>query len=224
MDTFHIPDPRSRENGLRYFKLFIPYFQNCRAVLDVASGQGHSLELFKEARINATGVEFDRGLCELSRGKGLQVVHDNFFSYLPTVSPEMFDGALVSHIVEHLTPPQVEELLKLIWRAAIPGAVLVIVTPNMANLRRAVGDFWRDPTHVRPYPIQALDKLLKRNGWEMVSSGEHTKRPPSLGRDLLYAVRNFFLGKYWVKDDVFVVARRLKGSPVEAEQKPTKAN
>lgn len=223
MDHLHIPDLRQRESGRRYFKPFIPHFQNCRAVLDVASGQGHSLELFKEANIPATGVEVDRGLCELSRGKGLQVVHDNFFSYLPTVSERTFDGALVSHIVEHLTPQQVEELLKLIWRATQPGAVLVILTPNIANLRRAAGDFWRDPTHVRPYPIQALDKLLQRTGWEMVSSGEHTKRPPSLWRDILYATRNLFLGRYWVKDDVFVVARRLKELPGEVDPKPTHA-
>jgi SAM-dependent methyltransferase len=208
----HVPDPRAREDGRRCFSPFIGYFRNCRSVLDVASGQGHSLELFKEAGINATGVEVDRDLCELSRQKGLQIVHSDFFKYLPAVPAGTFDGALVSHIVEHFTPLQVEELLKLLWRAVTPGAVLVIITPNIANLRRAAGDFWRDPTHVRPYPAQALAKLLRRTSWETVLTGEHSKRSPSLRRQIVYAIRNLFFGKYWVKDDVFVVARRLAES------------
>jgi hypothetical protein len=71
-----------------------------------------------------------------------------------------------------------------------------------------VGDFWRDPTHVRPYPISALSKLLRRTGWEVVESAEYTDRKPSIGRSITYAVRNALLGRYWVGDDLYVIARR----------------
>jgi O-antigen chain-terminating methyltransferase len=206
--SMHIPDPREREIARRYFRPFLEHFRSCRSVVDVASGQGHCLELLAEAGIPATGIELDAALCEASRRKGLNVVEGDFFAVLAATPPGSYDGAQASHIVEHFTPERVAELLRLLHGALSPGAPLVILTPNIANLRRAVGDFWRDPTHVRPYPISALDKLLRRAGFTVVASGEYTDRAPSLTRRLVYAVRNALLGRYWSGDDLFVVARR----------------
>ncbi|MEX2129070.1 MAG: class I SAM-dependent methyltransferase [Xanthobacteraceae bacterium] len=204
----HIPDPREREVAVRYFKPFVEYFRGCRHVLDVASGQGHFLEMLKEAGIGAQGVEIDSALCELARDKGLDVVQGNFFEFLRSAQSGSFDGAAASHIVEHHSPVQVEELLLLLHQALKPGSLLVVITPNIANIRRAVGDFWRDPTHVRPYPVAALTKLMRRTGWEVVKSDEYTDRPPSLLRSIVYGVRNALLGRYWSGDDLYVIARR----------------
>jgi 2-polyprenyl-3-methyl-5-hydroxy-6-metoxy-1,4-benzoquinol methylase len=209
----HIPDPREREVARRYFKPFVPYFKECKAVLDVASGQGHFLELLKEAGIPATGIELDHELCQLSNQKGLHAVNASLFDFLTKAEPASFDGAFASHIVEHFTPQQVEELCKLLWKAAKPDSTLIIVTPNIANIRRAIGDFWRDPTHVRPYPVPALTKILKRSGWEVVASDEYTDRKPSLARTISYGIRNLLLGRYWVGDDLYVVAKRSPQSP-----------
>jgi O-antigen chain-terminating methyltransferase len=204
----HIPDPREAQGATSYFKPFIRYFRDCSRVIDVASGQGHFLRLLKEAGVNAEGIEIDTELCQMTRDRGLAVTQGNFFEFLKAAAPETYDGANASHIVEHFTPVQVEELFSSLRAAVKPGAPLVIITPNIANMRRAVGDFWRDPTHVRPYPISALQKLLRRTGWEVVDSGEHTDRKPSIRRAIIYGIRNALLGRYWVGDDLFVVARR----------------
>ncbi len=204
----HIPDPREYEVAMRYFKPFVQYLRGSQRILDVASGQGHFLQILKEAGLNAEGIEVDSDLCELTRSKGLKVTQGNFFEFLKTVSVGTYDGASASHIVEHFLPVQIEELLALLHNAVKPGAPLVIITPNIANIRRAVGDFWRDPTHVRPYPISALSKLLRRTGWEVVESDEYTDRKPSIGRSIIYAIRNALLGRYWVGDDLYVIARR----------------
>jgi len=204
----HIPDARNRELARRYFQPFIPRFQNCRAVVEIASGQGHFLEMLKEAGIPATGIELDQELCGIARGKGLPVTQGDFFELLGKSAPGSYDGAMASHIVEHFPPVRVEELFTLLRQALKPGSPLVVVTPNIAYIRSAVGDFWRDPTHVRPYPIQALSKLFARTGWEVVASGEHVKRGPSLLRAIKYGLRNLIFGRFWVNDDIFVVAKR----------------
>jgi O-antigen chain-terminating methyltransferase len=204
----HIPDPREYEVAMRYFKPFVKYFAGCQRILDVASGQGHFLQIMKEAGLNAEGIEIDTELCELSAKKGLKVTQGNFFEFLKSVPSGSYDGASTSHIVEHFLPVQIEELFALLAAATKPGSPLVIITPNIANIRRAVGDFWRDPTHVRPYPISALSKLLRRTGWEVVESAEYTDRKPSIGRSITYAIRNALLGRYWVGDDLYVIARR----------------
>jgi SAM-dependent methyltransferase len=204
----HIPDPREYKVAMRYFKPFVEYLRGCQRILDVASGQGHFLQILKEAGLNAEGIEVDSELCELTRNKGLKVTQGNFFEFLKTVPAGTYDGASASHIVEHFLPVQIEELFALLHEALKPGAPLVIITPNIANMRRAVGDFWRDPTHVRPYPISALSKLLRRTGWEVIKSDEYTDRKPSISRSVTYAIRNALLGRYWVGDDLYVIARR----------------
>lgn len=204
----HIPDARNRESALQYFQPFVTRFQQCRAVVEIACGQGHFLELLKTAGVPATGIEFDPELCQLVRGKGLSVIEGDFFEILRQAAPGSFDGAMASHIVEHFPPVRVEELFNLLRPALKPGSPLVVLTPNIAYIRSAVGDFWRDPTHVRPYPIQALSKLFARTGWEVVASGEHVKRGPSLFRAVKYGLRNLLFGHFWVNDDIFVVARR----------------
>ncbi len=204
----HIADYRDQEVAQRYFKPFVPYFQNCQSVVEVASGQGYFMGMLRDAKINATGIELDTVLAQRSKEKGLNVINANFFEWLDQSPPGQFDGAFASHIVEHFSPKEVEQLFALLAKAVKPGGIFVVVTPNIANIRRAVGDFWRDPTHVRPYPIPVLGKLFSRTGWEMIEAKEYTDRKPSILRSIQYGIRNMLIGKYWVGDDLYVVGKR----------------
>jgi O-antigen chain-terminating methyltransferase len=130
----HIPDPRECEVAMRYSQPFVEYFLGCQRVIDVASGQGHFLQILKEAGVNAEGVEVDSDLCALTRGKGLKVTQGNFFELLKTVPAGSYDGASASHIVEQFLPVQVEELFALLHRALKMDALLVVITPNIANI------------------------------------------------------------------------------------------
>jgi len=100
-----------------------------------------------------------------------------------------------------VTENPVEE--SLVHNALQLDAALLIIIDDITNIRRAVGDFWCDPTHVQPYPVSALSKLLRRTGLEIV-----TDRKPSVGCSIAYAIRNALLGRYWVGDDLYAIARR----------------
>lgn len=204
----HIPDKREKEVAVRYFAPFVKIFEGRSSVLEIASGRGYFLDMLKEAGIRGTGVELDSGLCATAQERGLDVVNADFFQFLKNAAPGSYDGCFASHIVEHLLPVQVEEMFSLVNAAMKPGSPFVIITPNIANMRRSVGDFWRDPSHVRPYPTPALTKLLVRRGWEIDKTGEHTDRKPSIVRTIIYSLRNMLIGSYWVGDDVYVVARK----------------
>lgn len=204
----HLPDSRDKNMAERYFQPFVNMFLGKERVLELGCGQGFFLEFLKEAGVEATGIEIDAALCQSARLRGLRVIQADIFDYLEK-TPDKFDGCFASHIVEHFTPREVEDLFKLVHRAMEDGGLLVIITPNIANLRRAAGDFWRDPTHVRPYPISALQKLLTQSGWEAMESGYHTDRPFSLRRRIVYALRNLLIGHYWGKDDLYVVAQKI---------------
>jgi len=155
-----------------------------------------------------TGVEIDPELCAQMQRRGLAVHQQDFFEFLEASPDAYFDGCMAAHIVEHFMPSDVIRLLTLLHRTMSDGAPLVIVTPNIANLRKAAGDFWRDPTHVRPYPFQALEKLFKMTGWQLIDAGEHSDRSPSISLKMRYLMRNALFGKYWVGEAVFAVAEK----------------
>jgi SAM-dependent methyltransferase len=204
----HIPDARERSAAERYFRPFVEMFLGKKKVLELACGQGFFLEALQGAGVDCLGIEVDEGLYQSASSRGLKVLRADIFDYLRT-TVDIFDGCFASHIVEHFPPNEVEELFHLVSRVTDKGGLLVIVTPNIANLRRAVGDFWRDPTHVRPYPIPALAKLLGRQGWQVTGSGYHTDRPFSLRRQIVYALRNLLIGHYWGEDDLYVTAQKI---------------
>ncbi|MBF0611781.1 MAG: class I SAM-dependent methyltransferase [Magnetococcales bacterium] len=205
----YVADARDLQVAKRYFTPFVERFRNQEPVLELASGKGIFQDLLKEAGIQGVGVEMDDDLCQSCQQRGLQIIKGDLFSHMDSVAEGHYGGCLASHIVEHFLPQQVDEMFHKAARVVRPGGILVVITPNIANLRRAAGDFWRDPTHVRPYPIAALHKLLRKNQWEMVDSGECTDRPTSVKRTIVYTLRNVLLGRYWGGDDVWVVAKRL---------------
>ena len=66
---------------------------------------------------------------------------------------------------------------------------------------------------MRPYPIAAISKLLQATGWEVIESGEHQRRSPSLLQRIKYRIRNVLIGRYWCGDSVYVIARRAEDLP-----------
>jgi hypothetical protein len=197
-------DNRNKEIALRYFGPFVGRFKECSNVLGVASGQRFFLEMLCDVGVSATGVEIDRALSD----RGLKTINASVFDYLNANKVPTYDGIMASHIVEHFYPERVVELFALLGRAAKPGRRLIILTPNTANIRRGVGDFWRDFTHKRPYPISALKELLVRGGWEIADHGEYTDRKPSIMRSISYGIRNTLPGRYWCGDDLYVIAQQ----------------
>ena len=73
---------------------------------------------------------------------GVDIVHD--IEVLPWPVPESCAyRILMSHIVEHLTPWLVVDILNACWRVMKAGGQLLIATPYAGSPR-----FWQDPTHV----------------------------------------------------------------------------
>ena len=204
----HLADRRDQAVAKKYFMPFVERFRDHSPVLELASGQGIFQDLLKSAGISAEGVELDEALYRACRDRGLNVTQANLFSYLESLQQPRFGGCFASHIVEHFLPQEVDTLFRDVHKAVRPGGIFIVLTPNIANLKRAAGDFWRDPTHVRPYPIPALHKLLRKNQWQVLESGEHSDRPPSIKRQVTYWIRNLLMGRHWVGDDVWVIAQR----------------
>lgn len=85
--------------------------------------------------------------------------------------PQAFDGVFCSHVVEHLGPEAARLLIEACAQALRARGVLCLVTPNPGSLPTLTHEFWRDPTHARPYDLAALEYLCVAAGLEIVASG-----------------------------------------------------
>jgi len=145
---------------------YLDLFRSRRAVLDLGCGRGEFLELLAEHDIPVTGVDRSEDMVDFCRGLGLAVVQADLFAHLESLPDESLDGVFVAQVVEHLTPDGIARLVGLCARKLQPGGVMVAETVN-PGCPVALGNFYRDPTHVRPVPAELLQFLFEQALFEV---------------------------------------------------------
>jgi O-antigen chain-terminating methyltransferase len=94
-------------------RFYLPYFKDCKSVLDIGCGRGEFLELMRDAGVPAHGIDLDSASVELCRARGLSVEVADLFPYLGEQSGTPFDGIFAAQIAEHLPPEQLPRMIKL---------------------------------------------------------------------------------------------------------------
>lgn len=173
-------DPELARSGLAHY---VPMLAR-GPVLELACGRGELLGLLREAGVEACGVDLDEGMVAAARAQGLDVELGEAIGALRARPDASLQGVVSAHLVEHLTPAQTQELVTEAARVLAPGGTFLAATPNFACLSVSGHDFWRDPTHVRPYDPQLLAFLCHQAGLEVVETGENPRNaggpPPGL--------------------------------------------
>jgi 2-polyprenyl-3-methyl-5-hydroxy-6-metoxy-1,4-benzoquinol methylase len=145
-------------------EFYLPYFSGCRRILDLGCGRGEFLALLRERGSEGIGVDADPDAIAACREKGLDVHQRDLFQYLTGQPAGSIDGIFCSQVVEHLPAQQVSELTRLAAEKLAPGGVIAVETPNPRCLAIFAGDFYIDPTHVRPVPPALLSFYFEEAG------------------------------------------------------------
>ena len=164
-------DPERARSGLRHY---LPWFAS-GPVLELACGRGEFLGLLREAGVAAEGVDVDEGMVAAARAAGHEVQLADALAGLRSRSDASVRGVFSAHFVEHLSPDELTAVIAESARVLAPGGHLVAATPNAACLSVLGHDFWRDPTHVRPYDPQLLAFLCAAAGLEVVETGANPR-------------------------------------------------
>ncbi len=188
-------------------QFYLPYFQECRNVLDIGCGRGEFLEMMRGAGVPAKGIDLGEESVATCRHKGLDAEVADVYTYLADLPEASLDGIFCSQVVEHLPPERLPEMLKLCSSRLKRSGVIAIETPNPECLAIFATHFYLDPTHYRPVPHPLLAFYLEEFGLgniEVKRLAPAVESMPSLA-SLPEDFRDAFFGAL----DYAIIARKL---------------
>lgn len=145
---------------------YLPYFRNCKKVLDIGCGRGEFLKLLKANNIDAEGVDLYEECVEKCRREGLKVICGDGIKYLK--SQYGWDGIFAAQLIEHLSLEQIITLCTEAYHRLDVGAYLILETPNPTKLGTFTNAFYMDPTHQKPVHPATMKYLLEKIGFKDV--------------------------------------------------------
>jgi len=178
-------------------RIYIRYFNRELArhgpFLDLGCGRGEFLHILRSEGIASVGVDSNPIALAPLQADGFDVVLRDLVEFLET-DRRTYCGAAALQVAEHLTHEQLERMLLLVAKRLIPGAPLIIETPNPLS-PFALARFHTDPTHVVPLPPERLRFAVEAAGFERSltlfqarSPGDPFSGPDPLAYYMDYAV------------------------------------
>jgi SAM-dependent methyltransferase len=140
-------------------------------VLDIGAGRGEFLELLREREVPALGVELDDELVADASSRGLDIRLQDGLESLRVAGPGSLGAVTLIHVIEHLPPNELVEVVIEAHEKLATGGKLVLETPNPQSLYIYARAFWLDPTHTRPIHPIYLEFVLRNAGFEKLHDG-----------------------------------------------------
>ena len=163
----------AREDRARLYADYLQFFTPEDLVLDFGCGDGTWLELLTRARIGVLGIDYDPEKVADCHRRGLKAICSSELIEAAAYNPTALTALLI--IIEHLPPTEVLRLLM-----TLDVNKVVLVTPNIDH-SPVLSNFWRDITHVRPYPRDVIEIMCREAGFPGAVSGTQNHDWDSLG-------------------------------------------
>ncbi|MGB7512391.1 MAG: class I SAM-dependent methyltransferase [Pelodictyon phaeoclathratiforme] len=140
-------------------------FEDHVSALDIGCGRGEWLELLRELRMPAIGIDSNHELVAFCRKKGLNVEACDLFNFLDNESTRQYGLITGFHLIEHIAPEKLTWFFSTLFDVMAPGGVLILETPNPENVTVGTCNFFIDPTHLRPVPPSLMLFLAVQAGF-----------------------------------------------------------
>jgi 2-polyprenyl-3-methyl-5-hydroxy-6-metoxy-1,4-benzoquinol methylase len=177
-------------------QMYASRFREHAPVLDVGSGRGEMLQIFRDAGIAARGIDLNDDSIALCQANGLEAEKADLFTYLGELPDASLGGVICCQVVEHLPQARLPEMIGLVHAKLRAGGLLAMETPNPECLAIFATHFYIDPTHRHPIPPALASFYLEEAGFGLVEIQRLSpaiESMPSLA-DLPEAFRQNFFG------------------------------
>jgi SAM-dependent methyltransferase len=138
-----------------------------KRILDFGCGRGEFLRSCSQLDIGAYGVDLDADMISHCELQGLEAVQGDALEHLKGLPARSLDGIFTAQVVEHLTPAEIVELIRLAGEKLKRGGKIIIETIN-PNTWSAMRWFYLDPSHSQPVPADMLRFFLEEANFEVI--------------------------------------------------------
>jgi len=143
------------------------------------------------------------------REKHLNAHETEALAYLRSLDDASRGVITAFHVVEHWPMQEILALVQEAYRVLEPGGLLIIETPNPANLLMASTEFWNDPTHHHPIPVKLLEFVYEYFRFRVVKRMElnpapHNQRFSDDEISTVHRLNDYFYGP----QDYGIIGRR----------------
>ena len=168
-----------------------------RPVLDIGAGRGEFLELLREEGLQSFGVDSNQTMVSVCHDAGLDCVQGDALACLAARADRSLGAITGFHIIEHLPFKVTVRIIDEALRVLVPGGLLILETPNPANILTASRWFYLDPTHRNPLPGEMVAMIAEARGFpypEILELHPMAARFPGADRQLTGALDQIFYG------------------------------
>ena len=155
-------------------------FAGRKNVLDIGCGRGIFLENLREKGIGGYGIDVNEEMIALCRQKGLKVWQEGAIFHLAELKDGVLDGIFISHVMEHLSPKEMVDLVCLVYQKLKNDSPIVVITPNILNLSVSSNTFFIDPTHINHVHPEVLKFSLSLQGFREIQESFSQPMPDEL--------------------------------------------
>ena len=139
-----------------------------RPVIDVACGRGEWLELLRERKFVARGVETNNVMIAACREAGLEAEHADPVSFLRSLGDASAGAITAFYLMERLSAGELMRLMQDARRVLMPGGIALFESPNCKNLTVGACSFYAEPTHRQPVVAETAAFMLESVGFTNV--------------------------------------------------------
>lgn len=132
--------------------------------LDLGCGRGEWLAMASAAGHPILGIDSNAIAVSYCQTRHLNAAKHDSLSYLRSLPNESLAIITAFHFVEHCPLDYLIALVKETVRTLRQGGILLVETPNPANLIMGSHTFWLDPTHQRPLPAALMELIFEHFG------------------------------------------------------------
>ena len=147
---------------------YLPVLASASDVVDVGCGRGELLDLLRQHRVTARGVDTNEGMVHLCRGRGLDVEQSDALGFLERQPDGSLGGLAAIQVVEHFEPAYLLRFLETAYHKMREGAPLVLETINPACWMAFFETYLRDITHQQALHPDTLRYLVQTSGFASV--------------------------------------------------------
>jgi len=162
-------------------------------LLDFGCGRGELLEIAEQAGIEARGIDLDEELVQQANARGRTAAAGDGIVLLRETAAGSLGSISAIHVIEHLSPEDLEAFFTGSFNALRPGGLLLMETINPHEVS-AASTFWVDPTHRGPIFPEVSLALALSNGF----ASAHVFAPDGSGdweRDRTRSTRYTLVGR-----------------------------